>query len=215
MPLLQWIIFPSSAPSPWEHGTLPLSEWMAWPSKASRLCPDHLLGLSRVSCSAQKQDKAEQRSASAVPPVMSSRLDLHCLLQRQNMLRCERNTVRAGSCCLAVFVWGSSSCRGWNDTLLFFFSLLRPLVSSHESGKGHTTKKQRECVHNSWTLHSRNSFGSNPSSSGNDKKLAQPEPEPQDQEMSRSDLRCLLSPVVPLRQLLNIVRLEFPGTGPD
>lgn len=44
------------------------------------------------------------------------------------------------------------------------------------------------------------SLSSNPSSSG-DKKLAQPKTEPKDQEMSWSDLQCLLSPVVPPRQL--------------
>lgn len=145
------------------------------------MCSHHLRGLSQMGCSAWKKGMANQSGASVVLPVTPSGLDLHRFLQSQNKLSWEMNTELGAAALLCLYKAAAPAEAGKRPS--FFSSLYSDHWSSAmNQQKGHATEKQRESVRNSSTLNSRNSFGSSPLSSGNDKKLGQTKPESKDQE---------------------------------
>lgn len=163
--------------------------------------PGCTLTTSEVGCSVQKQGTAEQSSPSVVHqwcPVCWISVRTHSAVRGTES---ELGAIAL----LCLYEAAAPAQAGMTPSFL-------PLCLDHWSGamnqeKDILPKKQRERIRNSWALNSRNSLSSNPSFIGNDKELAQPKAETKDLEMSWSDLQCLLSPVVPLRQLLNIVNI--------
>jgi len=105
----------------------------------------------RLRSSAWKQGMTEQSSASVVLPVMASGHHLVSIVFSNARARSAVRGTQLELEAVALRCLYKAEAPGEAGmTLSFFFlSLLRPLVSSHELGKGHTTKKQRQCIRNS------------------------------------------------------------------